>query len=41
MVKFGFIQSRLDGSEHKYQLNKSIKLPKEYSYIKNLPEAID
>ena len=41
MVNFGFIQSKLDGTESKAQLDKTIKVPKEYSYIKNLPKVID
>lgn len=41
MVSFGFIPSKLDGTEQKLQLDKTIKIPKEYSYIKNLPQVID
>lgn len=41
MVSFGFIQSKLDGTEQKLQLDGTMKVPKEYSYIKNLPQVIN
>lgn len=40
-MKYGFIQSKLDGSEQKFQLNKSVQIPEEYSYIGNLPKVLD
>lgn len=33
--------SKLDGTEEKLQLNRTMKVPKEYSYIKNLPKVIN
>lgn len=40
-MKYGFIQSNLDGTEQKLQLDKNIKIPEEYSYMKNLPKVLD
>lgn len=40
-MKYGFVQSNLDGTEQKLQLDKNIKIPEEYSYMKNLPKVLD
>lgn len=40
-MKYGFVQSNLDGTEQKLQLDRSIKIPEEYSYMKNLPKVLD
>ena len=40
-MKYGFVQSKLDGTEHKLELDKSIKIPEEYSYMKSLPKVLD
>ena len=33
-MKYGYIKSELDGSEHIFKPSKSIELPSEYSYMK-------
>lgn len=40
-MKYGFVQSNLDGTEQKLQLDRNIKIPEEYSYMKNLPKVLD
>lgn len=40
-MKYGFVQSKLDGSEQKYELDKNIKLPEKYSYIQNFDGVIN
>lgn len=40
-MKYGFIQSKLDGSEKQFELIKSLDIPKEYSYVKQLPKVLN
>lgn len=40
-MKYGFVQSKLDGSEKQFELVKSLNIPEEYSYVKQLPEVLD
>lgn len=40
-MKYGFVQSKLDGTEVKLQLDRSLNLPEEYSHMSNLPEVLD
>lgn len=37
----GCIKSRLDGSEHKFSMERKIQLPPEYSYISVMPPVLD
>ena len=39
-MKYGYIKSELDGSEHIFKPSKSIELPSEYSYMKYLPRSL-
>ena len=39
-MNYGFVKSKIDGTEQKYQL-ENIRIPKEYSYKKYLPEVLD
>ncbi len=41
MVVLGFRPTELDGSEHVFSANESLKLPSTYSYKKYLPRIID
>lgn len=40
-MKFGYVQSKLNGTEQQMQLNKSLKLPESYSCDKALPKVLD
>lgn len=40
-MKFGFIQSKLDGTEQQLQVDKTVKLPESYSCEKALPKVLD
>lgn len=40
-MKYGYIKSELDGSEHIFKPSKSIELPSEYSYMKYLPKVLN
>lgn len=40
-MKYGYIKSELDGSEHIFKPSKSIELPSEYSYLKYLPSVLN
>lgn len=40
-MKYGFVQSKLDGTEQQFELIKSLDIPTEYSYMKNLPKVLD
>lgn len=41
MVNFGFIPSKIDGTEHTFSVAKEIKLPDVYSYVKYLPKVLN
>lgn len=40
-MKYGFVQSKLDGTEQKLEVNNGVKLPESYSYEKILPKVLD
>lgn len=41
MVNFGYIKSELDGTENKFSMSKSLELPREFSYINDLPPVMN
>ena len=41
MINYGFIPSRMDGTEHTIKLPQSLDLPASYSYEDVLPPVID
>lgn len=41
MYNFGFIESKIDGTEHIFDAPASMDIPEFYSYIPNLPPVLD
>ena len=41
MVNFGFIESKMDGSEYIFDAPATLDIPETYSYIPNLPPVLD
>lgn len=41
MYNFGYIKSELDGTEERYKTSSVIELPKEYSYVNDLPPVMN
>ena len=41
MLGLGCIKSELDGTEHIYETPQTIDIPKEYSYMNNLPKVLN
>lgn len=40
-MNYGFVPSKMDGTEHVFEEEKGLELPKKYSYKKFLPEVIN
>ena len=40
-MNYGFVPSKMDGTEHVFEEDKGLELPKKYSYKKFLPEVIN
>ena len=40
-MKFGFVQSKLDGTEQQLELDKKLTLPEAFSCEKSLPKVLD
>lgn len=40
-MNYGFVKSKFDGTEKKFAVPKSMKIPNEFSYLKQLPEVLN
>ena len=40
-INYGYVKSKLDGSENIFKPNTNLNIPEKYSYIKILPEVIN
>ena len=38
---YGFVPSKIDGTEHVFKVNKKMKMPVSYSYKDNLPDVLN
>lgn len=40
-MNYGYIASKLDGTEHKFEVKQTMQLPKEYSFMQYLPKVLN